>query len=413
MAELGHLPDPVVNVVRRCMEKDPRDRYQSATELVGALERASQAYAQFRRQQGGGAPEAAGYTAPRPTASTIPVAPPTQPSPRPVPPRQPQPEAATRVESRPPAGRPAAAPAAQPVGAAPPGAAEAAAGVHVELAEKAKPGRDGLARYTLTVTNAGGALLRLRLVPTDASGVLQVNVPGRVAVPPGTTVLLDVTAQPRVRRTRGPDRRLGFGVTAVDEATGATVGSGGAEYQDIVERGGGSGRLLAIAGVAGVVIVVAVFAAVVFLAGGDGEGGNGGGGTSPTSTRTADTRPSIRTGEYTYNLSVDESTCSFGSQPGTMHTLTFVFDRVGGGDALRTGDQVQITGIAEGGTRVALGRAPFAIDGFVFTYPVTIGNERGTAELSTVFDEGSNIVSAKLVETYGSGDAACTITATQ
>jgi serine/threonine protein kinase len=409
MAELAHLPDPVVNVVRRCMEKDPRDRYQSATELVGALERAAQSYAQFRQQQGGTTPQAAGYTAPRAAPSTIPVTPPTQPSPRPVPPRQPPPEVATRVESR-------AAPAAQrapaPAAGAPPHPAEVP-GVTVELAEKAKPGRDGLGRYTLTLANSGGALLRLRLVPTDASGVLQVNVPGRVAVPPGTTVLLDVTAQPRVRRTRGPDRRLGFGVTAVDEATGGTVGSGVAEYPDIVERGGGSGRLLAIAGVVGVAVVVAVFAAVVFLAGGGDSDNGGNGGTTTPQSPTTDTRPAVRAGEYTYNLHVTESTCTFGSQPGTMHTLTFAFDRVGGGDVLRTGDQVQITGIADGGARVALGRAPFAVDGFVFTYPVTIGNERGMAELSTVFTEASTIASATLVETYGTGTAACSITATQ
>src|SRR5690606_6351306 len=98
-------------------------------------------------------------------------------------------------------------------------------GIRLELTEKSKPGRDGLARYALELVNNTGAVVRLRLVPTDASGILQVNLPGRAAVPPGTTILLDVTAQPRARRTRGPDRRLRLGVTAVDEATGATVGS--------------------------------------------------------------------------------------------------------------------------------------------------------------------------------------------
>ncbi|MEP6871338.1 MAG: serine/threonine-protein kinase [Anaerolineaceae bacterium] len=36
---LHNLPDPFVNIVRRCLEKDPQDRYQSASELAGALER--------------------------------------------------------------------------------------------------------------------------------------------------------------------------------------------------------------------------------------------------------------------------------------------------------------------------------------------------------------------------------------
>lgn len=40
MDAIAHLPDSVLNPLRRCLEKDPRDRYQSATELAGALERA-------------------------------------------------------------------------------------------------------------------------------------------------------------------------------------------------------------------------------------------------------------------------------------------------------------------------------------------------------------------------------------
>jgi serine/threonine-protein kinase len=40
MAPLAHLPDPVQNIVRRCLEKDPLDRYQSAADLAGAIDRA-------------------------------------------------------------------------------------------------------------------------------------------------------------------------------------------------------------------------------------------------------------------------------------------------------------------------------------------------------------------------------------
>ncbi len=43
MAPLARLPDAVANIIRRCLEKDPLDRYQSATDLVGALERARRA----------------------------------------------------------------------------------------------------------------------------------------------------------------------------------------------------------------------------------------------------------------------------------------------------------------------------------------------------------------------------------
>jgi serine/threonine-protein kinase len=41
---LAHLPPGVVNPIRRCLEKDPRDRYQTPTELAGALERALSSY---------------------------------------------------------------------------------------------------------------------------------------------------------------------------------------------------------------------------------------------------------------------------------------------------------------------------------------------------------------------------------
>lgn len=407
MAELSHLPDPVLNVIRRCMEKDPRDRYQSATELVGALERAAHNYALAQRQKGGVPPST--YQTPRPTPSTIPVAPPTSPSPpRPAQPPPASTQEATRLESPP--SRVGGSPLPHPPPVSP--GAPAAAGFRIELAEKAKPGRDGLGRYTLTLVNDGGAVARLRLVPTDASGVLQVTVPGRVAVPPGTTVLIDVTAQPRVRRTRGPDRMLAFGVTAIDEANGQTVGAGTAHYPDIVGGGGRSGRLIAIAGIVGVVAVVAAFAGVVLLAGGDdGEGGNG----TPTqpASPTVDTRRFIPPGEYTFNLRVDESSCPFASQPGAMQARTFIFSPTGGADDLREGDQVQITGVADGGRRVELGRARFAMDGFTFTYPVTIGDESGEAEMVVSFNDAAEVVSATLTEVYESGDTTCEVSASQ
>ncbi|MFN0147453.1 MAG: serine/threonine-protein kinase, partial [Dehalococcoidia bacterium] len=43
MAPLAGLPDAVANIIRRCLEKEPLDRYQTASELAGALERARQA----------------------------------------------------------------------------------------------------------------------------------------------------------------------------------------------------------------------------------------------------------------------------------------------------------------------------------------------------------------------------------
>jgi serine/threonine-protein kinase len=63
MGPLSHLPDPVQNVVRRCLEKDPLDRYQNATELAGAIDRAR------RATRAGGAAVRSGGTPPAPLAA--------------------------------------------------------------------------------------------------------------------------------------------------------------------------------------------------------------------------------------------------------------------------------------------------------------------------------------------------------
>jgi serine/threonine-protein kinase len=403
MNELAHLPDSVVNVVRRCLEKDPRDRYQSATELVGALERAAMNYAQFVRGQGGAPAPGAGTA--RPTPSTVPLPPPTRPRPA-APPATPT-GAPTRIESPPSQAAPAP-------GRAPAAPVTPAAGgpVRMEFTEKSKPGRDGTARYSLALVNTANSVVRLRLVPTDPSGVLQVNMPGRAAVPPGTTILLDVAVTPRALRTRGPDRRLGFGVTAVDEATGATAGTASGEYVDVVGgAAGGSGRALVIAGVAAAVIIAGGLAAFLVFGsgGGDGEDGNG---ATVTATATADTRPGVAPGRYDYNLQVTENGCPFGLSPGAMYALSFEFEPVSG-DALRDGEQVRITGITETGDRVDLGRAQFTAAAFEFTYPVEAQDQRGTATLATAFGDDSAIDSATLTEVYDTGDTECTIVAAQ
>ena len=51
---LQAFPDSIQNIVRRCLEKDPRDRYQSAAELSGAIDRGRQSVS--RMSVGGPAP---------------------------------------------------------------------------------------------------------------------------------------------------------------------------------------------------------------------------------------------------------------------------------------------------------------------------------------------------------------------
>ncbi|MGE0571762.1 MAG: protein kinase [Dehalococcoidia bacterium] len=402
--ELEGLPDAVVNVIRRCMEKDPRDRYQTATDLVGALERASLAYAQL--QQHGGAPPSATGTRRPPVATsagTVPIPPPTQQAPRrPSGPIAPPPGASaagqpTRVQGPGPAqGRPTST------------STSTASVLRTELSLKTEPGRGGEARYSLSLSNTGNGLLRVRLVPTDQSGVLQVSLPGRAAIPPGTTVLLDVAVQPRMRRAKGPDRRLSFGVTVVDETSGDTVAATAAEYLDSVGGGsGGSSRMLMFGLVGAVVIAGAVGAFFVL---------SGGGGDDPpesTATPTVDTRRSVPAGQFDFNLTAQSNTCTFGLQPGAMHSLSFVFTPTGGATALKEGDTVEITGVRADGGKVPLGRATFRIENFEFSYPVEAGSATGTGKIVASFTDAGAIQSAELLERYTVGGAPCEIVATQ
>lgn len=82
------LPDPFVNIIRRCLEKDPQDRYQSASELAGALERV-QRY--LRTAESTAATPAPVTAAPSPPAT---VAPPPAPAATVAAPSAPQPTVA-------------------------------------------------------------------------------------------------------------------------------------------------------------------------------------------------------------------------------------------------------------------------------------------------------------------------------
>jgi hypothetical protein len=283
----------------------------------------------------------------------------------------------------------------------------------VTLQEKSAPGRDAVGRYTLTLVNNGGAVARLRLVPTDSSGILQVNVPGRAAVPPGTTVLLEVTAQPRVRRARGPDRRLGFGVTAVDEANGATVGAATAEFADIVEGGGVNGKIVTIVCATAVLAIGGgLFAFLLLGSGGKEEDGGGDDDGTPTDDEspTVDTRRALAPGEYTIPITVLANNCQAGPPVDRAFVLTFLFEPTRGDD-LREGDPVEITGINESGQEVPLGRAVLSFEDFAFDYDVTSEIGTGTADVHLVFSEEGSIAAASYKENYGSGESSCEVRA--
>ena len=140
-APLEGLPDAVVNPIRRCMEKVPVDRYQSAGDLAGALERAREAFA--RVQAAAPAPAPAPAPTPedaRPTAAlpgaaplvpdaapaeTVPLTPPPPAAPTVAAPPTPPPAAAEPTVAAPPPQPPAAAePTVEATPTPPPAAAE-------------------------------------------------------------------------------------------------------------------------------------------------------------------------------------------------------------------------------------------------------------------------------------------------
>jgi serine/threonine-protein kinase len=93
MAPLEYLPDAVTNLIRRAMEKDPLDRYQNASELVGALERARRSLDRLglnaaqptpgpRPAQVLSSTPSGDVTRAASTPSTMPVAEPPQPDPK-------------------------------------------------------------------------------------------------------------------------------------------------------------------------------------------------------------------------------------------------------------------------------------------------------------------------------------------
>jgi serine/threonine protein kinase/protein-disulfide isomerase len=126
MGPLAHLPESVQNLVRRCLEKDPLDRYQTASELAAALDRSRRALSQAGAVAPGPSqppvpapfsppaapPPAAAYTpapSPPPAPAYTPAPSPPPPVPAYVAPRQDSRELPTEVVSSPSAYAPAAA----------------------------------------------------------------------------------------------------------------------------------------------------------------------------------------------------------------------------------------------------------------------------------------------------------------
>ncbi|MDZ4278785.1 MAG: protein kinase [Dehalococcoidia bacterium] len=158
----------VIEIVRRCLEKDQDHRYQNVSELVRALE------------------EARGSLPLAPTGTIVARPPASAPS----------------VVTRP----------AAPVA------------ISVELMPARSAGRWG-ASYVMTLENTGAGDATVALAASDAGGGCRFDLPAETTVPAGRQRDVTVRVSPGRRRWRGPRRERSFQVTASDGGGGppATV----------------------------------------------------------------------------------------------------------------------------------------------------------------------------------------------
>jgi serine/threonine protein kinase len=439
MGNLSYLPDSVVNLVRRCMEKHPADRYQTAGELGGALERARQSL--IASGASGSTPRPVSPQAPAPSygssvsGGATAAAGPGQTPPGAFPPQSTAPRPATP----PPAGTPPRAPTPPPISAEPTRvssfsspptvaaphqaqpqpvpAAQARHGVQAQLHRQGSGGsRMGWTTFELVV--AGSAFPRnVRFQGYDTQQATEVLVPAGITVPVGQNVTVPVKVRPRSRRWFGATLQRGFGVTVSDDSggPGSTVTLTG-QYDDLPRGWPVVGPALAIA--AGAIVPIALFAGGVF-------GGGGGGGASPDPTRTATATPTereteeptkeatptptetatqppapdgfIEAGDWTYTFVVRQNNCSFGLGPGETFEITYSFKDLDDDGNVTEGELVDIYDESN----FYVGRFTLTYPEFEFSYPV-LGNDSTVNGVATVRNSytSSNSGSATLTEVY-------------
>ncbi|MCC6421142.1 MAG: serine/threonine protein kinase [Gemmataceae bacterium] len=403
MGPLTELPDSVVNPIRRCMEKDPRDRYQTATELAGALERAMAGYLHLRdsptaARGGGGA-----------TAGTAGMTPS-----RPVPPTAPPAAPPTRVAG---GGTPPAAPT-RPAPAAQGGTAGA-----TPLTMTARflgPGPGDVSRYELAVSNPGGRAVRVAFLFNEPTGVLTAAVPPAVTIAAGGSQQLQMEVR-QVRPAARSSRGIQFQVAAQrDDGSRAAFVNVAAIPVGTSRTGGGRSRgWLVGLGALAVLAVGGAGAAFLALGGSDKDEPTPtptstqattvpGGGGSVTPGATQVTVPSIKVlDRWDFAFRIQSNDCPFGARPGDRYPVSFRFTpATGTATVINDGDRVTVTGVQD--RDIHIGTFTFRMVDFEFTYPVAAtGGQRGTATVRASFADAVTIGDALLTEKYDS--PACTI----
>ncbi len=412
MDAIAHLPDSVLNPLRRCLEKDPRDRYQSATELAGALERARAALLKGQ-----------------PASPVAPAPPVAGPGTAPPPgshgqetrisgafPAGDAGPAQTRVAGPRP-GRPLVPPAAAPQGAA---------SLRMRVSEPVQ-GAAGVVYHELLLENLSGYPLQVTLSASEPSGSLAVMVTPETLLGPGEAQRLPVEVHP-LRRSGHAPGPVEFQVAALGPAGQRLAFANVMADVAVAPRGGGSNRVALLGmGVAAAALVAAAIAAFALAGGGgkDDEGqppaASGSPGASPANTvpaggtvpgsSPASTSPAAGSiavlDRWAFSFVVAETTCAFGAKAGDRYDVAFRFTPAAGGEVIREGDRVTVTGIRDRET--TLGSFTFRKAGFTFGYPVAASTgEVGQATVTVTFADEKTVKEAIVAERYS--QAACTIT---
>jgi serine/threonine protein kinase len=250
---LAGLPQDVVDLVKRCLEKDPAQRYQSASALAGALEHAVRSVP---------VPEAEAPTQVLDEAPTEVKAPPT-----------PELEAPTEVaETAPPQKTELPPTEVKAPKRRPPAKAPL---VTLELGPPRVRGLFGArlnsTSYELTLRNNGDERVTLHLDAQDSEGRCACSLPYSVSVSPGEATTVGLRVAPRQRRWRGERETVTFVVSASPGGGSPPVTVSG-QFEDV------SYGWLPYAG-GGIVlgVLLGIFLSILIgLAGGEGERGPSG-----------------------------------------------------------------------------------------------------------------------------------------
>lgn len=451
LGPLMRYPQAVQTIVQRCMEKDPADRYQRPSDLVGALERAAKAL------------DSTSQGAPAATIAGVPIA------------------------AAPPA--PGSGSTAQGTGLADtvPGIAATQAiysgaptgPMRMELTPSTGSvgSRTGPVSYRLTLHSQVPQPTEVLLQFNDPDDAVTYEMPRSVSVPPMGSSTAVVRVRPKKRRWLGAKIPHMFMVTADGSSSGVPPVSATGQLDDTP-----LGPVLIGGGVAGVLAIAAVAAigASALLGGDDGgravapdatstpteeatpRSGTGGDVETPTPRQTADrtatsiwaatpvdrtpspetptdtpapptptatvaaptptTAPpatatntvpagppanSIEDGVWTYNFRVTSNTCGSGLAVGEAVTISYEFYEATPVDGYLVPGE--LTRVVQSDFAATLGNYTFSYPNFTVSYPFTADDGTpGTATLFSTFTSptsGSGI----LQEDYHGANGTCTI----